>query len=140
MSFIGSYVKMLFGGSVSDDPNARASGGKNHQNIAESVVATTSRVIAGPFTGGHFSLHIKNGAGAAPVGTLTVWYSNLPFPDPTADADWVLDASVTSVDLSVATNTFFNVGNVNAQHIRVKVTRASGTISLIVWARAEGAN
>jgi hypothetical protein len=62
----------------------------------------------------------------------------LPNPDLTSDADWVQDTTVTSIDLSVVANTFVNVGNVNAEHVMVKVLRTSGTISLIVWARAEG--
>lgn len=138
MSYIGSYVRMLFGGAIGDDQNARSSAGSKHQNIGENIAVTTSRLFHGPQVNGHYSLHVKVAAGAAPVGTLTVWYSNLPNPDPTADADWVLDASVTSIDMAVVANTFVNVGNVNAQHVRLKVTRASGTINLIVWVRAEG--
>jgi hypothetical protein len=138
MSYIGSYARMLFGGTVGGDQPGRASGGSAHQNISESVVATTRRSIKGPQRNGHYSLHVKNAAGSAPVGNLTVWYSNLPNPDLTSDADWVQDTTVTSIDLSVVANTFVNVGNVNAEHVMVKVLRTSGTISLIVWARAEG--
>jgi hypothetical protein len=69
-----------------------------------------------------------------------VWYSNLPNPDPTVDAHWVQDTGITSIDLSVVANTFLNIGNVNAEWVRFKVTRSSGTIALYLWARVEGAD
>lgn len=138
MSYIGSYARMLYGGSATADANARASGGAQHQNILESVILTQRRTMKGPTRNGHFSLHVKNGAGSSPVGNLTVWYSNLPNPDASADTDWVQDTTITTVDLSIVANTFINVGNVNAEHVMVKVTRTSGTIALVVWARSEG--
>lgn len=138
MSYIGSYSRLIYGGAIADDPAARASGGANHQNIAENIATTTRRTMKGPQRNGHFSFQAKVAAGAAPVGTLTVWYSNLPNPSTASDADWVQDTSVTSIDLAVVANTFVNVGNVNAEHIMLKVLRTSGTISLIVWARVEG--
>ncbi len=136
MSYIGAYTQMLFGsdGTLA----ARASGGANHQNVPESVVLTTSRTFKGAQAGGRYSLHVKNFAGAAPVGTLTVWYSNLPNPDPDVDADWVQIAIAgTPLDLSVVANTWFSVADVVPEHIRLKVTRTSGTISLVVWVRSE---
>ncbi len=137
MSYINAYVKKLFGG-VNTDQAARVMSGKNAQAQTENIATTTSRVMKGPQKNGHFSLHVQVAAGSAPVGTLTVWYSNLPEPDPDNDAHWVVDTTVTSIDLSVVANTFYNVGNVNAEHVRVKVTRSSGTIALWVWARVEG--
>lgn len=138
MSVFNSFVKCIFGRSVTDDVRARSQGGSNAQTIKEQVTADTSRVIKGPQRGGHFSYHLSVGAGSAPVGTLTVWYSNLPNPDPTSDADWVQDTTIGSVDLSVVANTFQNAGNVSAEHIRFKVTRTSGTLELFLWARVEG--
>lgn len=138
MSYINSFVRCIFGRALAADQAARAMAGSNGQRLQELVVATTSRVMKGPQRNGHFSYHLVNGAGTAPVGTLTIWYSNLPSPDETSDADWVQDTSIASVDLSVVANTFVNVGNVNAEHIRFKVTRTSGTISLFLWARSEG--
>lgn len=138
MSYIGSQVKMLFGGP--GDDTARASAGSAHQLIPESLVATVGRAIVGPQDGNAFySFHAIVGAGTAPVGTLTVWYSNLPNPDPNNDAHWVLDATVTSIDLAVVANTFKTVPSVLADHIRFKVTRTSGTISLILWLKVNGA-
>jgi len=138
MSYIGSYSRMLYGGAAGDDPLARASGGSKHQNIAESITTTTRRTMKGPQRNGHFSFHVKNGTGSSPVGNLTVWYSDLPNPDVTSDADWVQDTTITAIDLSVVANTFVNVGNVNAEHVMLKVTRTSGTVSIVVWARVEG--
>ncbi len=135
MSYIGQETVMLFG--AGGDQNARSSAGKNHQNIPELLTVTTSRVLTGPPHNGHYSLHIKVAAGSGPTGTLTVWYSNLPAPDPAVDADWVQDTSIAAVDLAVVANTFLNIGNVTAAHVRVKATRSAGTISLIVWGRVE---
>lgn len=138
MSRVGSYVRMLFGGAVGDDPIARASVGPNHQNIFENITTTTSRVTAGPQRNGHMSFHIRVNTGSSPVGTLTVWYSNLVDPDPATDGHWVQDTAIAAIDLSVVANTFLNVGNVNAQHVRLKATRTSGTIALNVFSRVEG--
>ena len=140
MSYINSYVKCLFGRTVGGDQAGRAMAGSAAQTLAESITATTSRVCAGSQKTGHFSYHLLVSAGAAPVGTLTVWYSNLPDPDPTVDGHWVQDASIAAVDLSIVANTFGNVGNVSAQHVRFKVTRTSGTLAVVLWVRAEGSD
>jgi hypothetical protein len=138
MSYIGSQVKMLFGGP--GDDLARASAGSNHQLIPESIVATTGRAFVGPEDGNSnaVSVHVIVGAGSAPVGTLTLWESNLPNPDPNNDAHWVLNAGFTSIDLSVVANTFRTVVT-SANLVRLKATRTSGTLSLIVWVKGPGA-
>jgi len=132
MSQFNSIPTRIFGG----DPLVPAS--PSNQRVPELLTATTSRKIKGPQRVGHFCYHAQVAAGTTPVGTLTVWYSNLPNPDETSDADWVQDASIASLDLSVVANTFINVGNVFAEYIRFKVTRTSGTISLILHAKVEG--
>lgn len=135
MSFIGSQVKMLFG--AGGDAPARASAGSNHQVIPELLTVTTGRVMTGAqgTSVNAFSFHAIVAAGTAPVGTLTVWYSNLPNPDPNNDAHWVQDASVTAIDLSIVANTFKTV-TTSANSVRFKVTVTSGTISLILWAKS----
>lgn len=135
MSYIGSQVKMLFG--AGGDQLARSSAGANHQTIPELLTATTSRVTTGPqgTSANAYSFHAIVAAGTAPVGTLTVWYSNLPNPDPTNDAHWVQDTGVTAIDLAVVANTLKTV-NASAMHIRFKVLVTSGTISLILWVKA----
>jgi hypothetical protein len=138
MSYIGSQVKMLYG--AGGDALALASAGSNHQNTPELITANQFRVAVGPQDGqGFYSFHAKVAAGAAPVGSLTVWYSNLPNPNPALDSDWVQDAGVTAIDLSVVANTFKTVPSVIADHIRFKVAFTSGTISLILWYKANGA-
>jgi hypothetical protein len=138
MSYIGTFAKCLFGRNPGDDQSARSQGGANGQRLQEQITATTSRVIAGPRNSpSNMSFHIQVGAGAAPVGTLTIWYSNLPNPDPASDADWV-DSGIASLDLSAVANTFRLIVDAYPAHVRLKVTRTSGTISLNVWARVAG--
>lgn len=138
MSYIGSQVKMLFG--AGGDQAALASAGSNHQLIPELITTTQGRAVVGAQDGNAFySFHAIVAAGAAPVGNLTVWYSNLPNPDPANDAHWVQDAGVTAIDLSVVANTFKTVAAAGPDHIRFKVTRTSGTISLILWVKVSQA-
>ena len=138
MSYINSYVKCLFGRTIAADQAARALAGSAAQTLGENVAVTTSRKTKGSQRNGHYSYRAIVGAGSSPVGTLTIWYSNLVDPDVTNDAHWVQDAAIASLDLSVVANTFVNIGNVNAEHVRFKVTRSSGTINLVLWVRSEG--
>jgi hypothetical protein len=107
---------------------------------AESITANCSRMVRGPRANGHYSAQVIVGAGSAPVATLTVWYSNLPDPDPTNDAHWVQDANITGINLATVVNTMINVGNVNSEWVRFKVAYTSGTVSLILYSRSEGAD
>lgn len=136
MSYIGAFSKMLFGADGTQ--NARASGGANHQLIPESIVTTTSRITRGPQRFGQWSAQAFVGAGTAPVGTLTVWYSNLPNPNPDLDAHWSPIAGIASIDLAVPATPFIDIASAFPEWIRFKVTRTSGTISLVLWVRASG--
>jgi hypothetical protein len=138
VSFIGSQVKMLFGGP--GDALGRASAGANHQLIPELRTATDGRAFVGPQDGtaNAVSIHVIVGAGTAPVGSLTLWESNLPNPDPTIDAHWVLNTGFASIDMAVAASTFRTVAT-SANAIRLKNTVTSGTHSLIVWVKGPGA-
>ena len=139
MSFINAFTKCIFGRTINNDPPARSMSGANAQRVRELVAGTESRVTKGPQLNGHFSFHVSIAAGVAPAGTLTVWYSNLPNPDPTLDGDWVLDPAIPAINLAVVANTFVNVGNVNSEHIRFKITQQAGAIAeLYLWARTEG--
>jgi hypothetical protein len=140
MSYIGSQVKMLFG--AGGDQLARASAGSNHQLIQELLTATTGRSVVGDQGAGNaWSAHVVVGAGTAPVGTLSVQYSNLPNPDPAVDAHWgpndpdAFGTGAPTLDLSVAGSTFRIRTPIVANHVRFKVTRTSGTISVIVWVK-----
>lgn len=134
MSYIGSQVKMLFGGP--GDALGRASAGANHQLIPELVTATVGRAVTGPqgTSANSISTHVIVGAGTAPVGTLTLWESDLPNPDPNNDAHWVPNAGFASIDLSIVANTFRTVIT-SANTVRLKVLVTSGTISIILWAK-----
>lgn len=136
MSYIGAFSKMLFGADGTQ--NARASGGSNHQLIPESIVTTTSRITKGPQRFGQWSAQLIVGAGTVPVGNLTVWYSNLPAPDPDVDGHWSQILTIAAVDLSVPGTPFLDISNTFPEWIRFKVTRTSGTINLVLWARANG--
>ena len=138
MSYINSFVKRLFGGTVGADQAARAQTGTSSQLIGENITATTSRKTKGPQRNAHLSYHGVIGAGSAPSATLTVWYSNLPDPDETNDAHWVQDTTIAAQSLNAAGSFFGNLGNVNAEHVRFKVTYTSGTINLVLWVRSEG--
>ena len=145
MSFTGSQTRMLFGGP--GDDLGRASAGANHQLIPELIAAGSiiGRAIVGPQDSSSvYSVHAIVGAGTAPVGTLSIWYSNLPNPDPNIDAHWVQDANAfgaatPTIDLAVVANTFRANSPIVADHIRFKVARTSGTISLILWVKVLGA-
>jgi len=123
----------LFGGTADGTTRGTDPG----QDVPELLTANTSRVLRGAEQTGHYSLHIKVAAGTTPTGTLTVWYSNFPKPDPNNDAHWVQDAAITGINLATVANTFLTVGNVKAEYVRVKATVSAGTVSLIVWARVE---
>lgn len=140
MSYIGSQVRILYG--AGGDPLALASAGSNHQLIPELLTSTTGRMTVGAQGSSNaYSLHAIVGAGTAPVGTLSIQYSNLPNPDPNNDAHWgpndpnAFGTGAPTLDLSVAGSKFQTNVNVVADHIRFKVTRTSGTISLILWVK-----
>jgi hypothetical protein len=138
MSYINSYVKCLFGRTLVAEQAARAMSGSNAQTQGENITATVARETKGPQRGAHMSYHGIIGAGSAPSASLSVWYSNLPDPDVTNDNHWVLDASIAAQSLNAAGSFFGNLGNVNAEHVRFKVTYTSGTANLVLWVRAEG--
>lgn len=144
MAFVGgTFAQRLYGGKP-DTANGTLPDVRNlnavNQVQAESLTADTYRMMRGPRQNGHLSAHIIVGAGSSPGAgsALTVWYSNLPDPDPTNAAHWVQDTSISSVDLTVAANTFLNVGNINAEYVMFKAHVVSGTVALVLFARAEG--
>jgi hypothetical protein len=141
MPAYGSLVYRLFGGAADTDGRQEATSQTQRNAELLTVSATANaRMVKGPKTNGHFSYHLRNVTASGATSAFTVWYSNLPDPDPTLDADWVQDTTITSVDLTVVANTFINVGNVNAEWVRFKpvVVTSAGTITLFV--RVEGIN
>lgn len=85
---------------------------------------------------GHWSLHLL--VTGTPTGTVTFYYSNLPYPD-INDADhWVLDSSK-SVTLSGAASRTFTTGvDKVSDHIKVLITLTDGSGSACGWATTGG--
>lgn len=81
--------------------------------------------------GSMFSLHIINGG---VTGTLTLWESNLPNPDPSDDTDWVQNTDVTFTALAGASKEMINAGNAACRYYRVKYVHSSGSADLDIWA------
>lgn len=143
MSYIQTQSKRIYGGKVSQgDASALAQFNATNQLDGEPLqVSTTAnnRRLKGPKRTGHFSYFVRNGAASGAGSTFTVWYSNLPDPDPTNDTHWVQDASIASIDLTVANTSYFvNVGNVFAEWIRFKPSVLVSAGDLVVWSRVEG--
>lgn len=141
MSYINAYTKRLYGTTVGDQA-ARAQLGTSNQSELETLTVSATanaRSFKGPQRNGHFSMHIRNGTASGATSNLTLWYSNLPNPDPAVDTDWVQDTTFTTIDLTVANTSYFiNVGNVNAEHVRLKPNVATSAGSMYAWVRVEG--
>ena len=139
MSVSNVMVYRLYGGAA--DTDGRQVAGSTSQRVAEALTVSATanaRMFHGPKVNGHWSAFIRNVSASGATSALTVWYSNLPDPDPTSDADWVQDTSITSIDLTVVGNTFLNVGNVNAEWIRFKPNVATSAGTIFAFIRVEG--
>lgn len=143
-------TKMMFGGAAGGDQSARGNASKNNQTVGETVTVTTGRRMKGPKNHtGLASFHLINGAGSSPVGTLTMSLSNLPDPDPAVEAHWhdgalfytsadTATAGIDEVDLSTPVNNMYFLIGCTAEWVRFQVTMASGSASVVLWARADG--
>lgn len=142
MSFINAFTKRIYGGTVGADQAARAQMGTSNQSILETLTVSATanaRAFKGPQRNGHFSAHIRNGAASGATSAITLWYSNLPNPDPAVDTDWVQDTTFTTIDMTVANTSYFvNVGNVNAEWVRIKPSVVTSAGSMYAWVRTEG--
>ena len=136
MPVTGYTSYRLFGGA--SDQSGRESGDATNQRVPETVSATTSRKMRGPKANGHFAVMMRVTSAFGASSLATVWYSILPDPDETSDADWVQDSNITAVDLTATGNTLLNVGNVNAEWVRLKVVRATSDGALWAYGRVEG--
>lgn len=133
-----SLAVRVFGGATTDQAT-RASGNTSDQAVGEVLaVATTSRKVKGPRRNGHFSYHLSVTEASGGASALTVWYSNLPDPDPDVDAHWVQDTTIGSIALTATATFFGNVGNVNAEWVRYKAVVAGDTASAFLYHRSEG--
>lgn len=95
------------------------------------AVGTYSRKVKGNPRSGRYSFT------AIPAGTftgsLTVWYSSLPNPDPAVAAHWWQDTDLGTLTLTSGTTLGKAVGNAAVTHIRFSVTVATGTAQLSLW-------
>lgn len=138
MSLNQTFAVRVFGGATTDQA-ARAAGNPSDQAVGEVLaVTTTSRRVKGPRKNGHFSYHLSVTEASGGASALTIWYSNLPNPDPDNDAHWVQDTTIGSIALTATATFFGNVGNVNAEWVRYKAVVAGDTASAFLWHRAEG--
>ena len=129
----------IYGGAADTDGRQQASDTTQRQPETLQVSATANaRMFKGPKANGHWSMFFRNVTASGATSTLTIWYSNLPNPDPTSDADWVQDASIAAVDLTAVGNTMLNVGNVNAEWIRVKPVCVTTAGTCFAYIRSEG--
>lgn len=111
---------------------------RNGESLATSGTPY-ARHTTGPCEGGRYSYTaIASGTFTA---TMTIWYSNLPDPDPAVIGDWWQDTSVgSSGTITLAAGTSgASVGNIVAPHVLFRVTVASGTLALSLWYSAEEA-
>lgn len=140
MSSPTSHVRRTYGVSSNADDRARATN-ESQQLLGETLTVSATanaRRFKGPKRGGHFSLFTRNLGASGATSLLTLWYSNLPDPDPAVDSHWVQDAAFTAIDLTVADTSYFhNVGNVYAEWIRVKPVVASSAGALVQWMKTE---
>lgn len=102
----------------------------------DGAMSATNTIYSERFSakkGSLFSLHFE-WAGTAPSGTLTLWQSNKPDPDPDSVTDWVQNSDVTFTSPAGSDSSFFlNVGNAAAEHYMVRYVNASGTGDLQCW-------
>lgn len=139
MSAINSSVVMLFGGT--GDAGFRASANKNNQGKAESLAAVTRRVCKGPKRNGGMSIMFicDSSSGVTSATGFSVWYSNLPEPDATADTDWVQDTTIgIALALTATGKTLLSLAGRQAEWVMVKADVTAGTAGVRVFARSEG--
>jgi hypothetical protein len=139
MSYIGSDAIRIYGCA---DQQTRSHSDPNSQTVPETLTVSATanaRKFKGPKRNGHLSIQWTNVTASGATSAATVWYSNLPEPDPTVDAHWWQDTGITSIDLTTtATVTFVNLGNVFAEWVRIKPNVVTSAGTAYCWVRVEG--
>ena len=103
--------------------------------IDDNVMTGTATIYSDRFSmkrGSLFSLHLSY-AGSTPTGTITLWQSNKPDPDPDSVTDWVQNTDVTFTAVAGDGSQFINAGNAAARYYMVRYVNASGTGVLECW-------
>lgn len=132
-----SVVTRVFGGATTDQAT-RAGRNPSQQKVGEVVTTSgTFRKVRGPRGTGHYSYHIGVTEASA-GGGITVWYSNLPNPDETADGDWFQDTTIGTIATTAVATFGGNVGNVTAEWVRFKCLPTGDSASVWAYYAAEG--
>ncbi len=103
-------TKRLYGYNTNDDARRQATN-PSVQAIGEVLpvhATANARRFRGPGANGMWSAHVVVTAVAGATSALTVWYSNLPDPDPTVDAQWSEVTAITDVDLTALGGTMLS--------------------------------
>lgn len=129
---------LIYGGQ--GDQAGRSGINSSAQLLGEALaVGTYGRRARGPrghlaqFTA-HYAMSSAAGAGSA----MTVWYSNLPNPDPDTDGHWVQDTVIGSLALTATTPALIVGTNKMYDWVRYKVVIGTSQGSLWLYHRAEG--
>lgn len=135
---INTSVSVLVYGGPGDQ--AHRSGGTNPsaQVVGEPLpVASYGRRVKGPRRNGNYSFHAAASAAGGAGSALSIWYSNLPNPDPDVDAHWV-DSGITPIVLTSTTPFLQTITGKPVEWIRYKVTIATSQGSVWLWHTGEG--
>ena len=104
----------------------------------QGVMTGTTTIYSDRFSlkrGSMFSLHFVY-AGSTPTGTLTLWQSNKPDPDPDSVTDWIENTDVTFTAITADGSQFINAGNAAARFYMIRYVNASGTGNIDCWVNA----
>lgn len=102
----------------------------------QGVMTGTTTIYSDRFSmrkGSLFSLHLE-WAGSSPSGTLTLWQSNKPNPDPDSVTDWIENTDVTFTSPAGSDSAeFHNIGNSAAKFYMIRYVNATGTGNIDCW-------
>lgn len=131
----------VYGGNPSGDVSVQQAASPTNQNVTEVLpVATYRRAVMGPKTNSRFSIQVIVDSVGGLASALTVWYSNLPNPSTSSDADWVQDLVVGAIDLTTTTSVgkYLAVKDIDTEWVMIKVSVAVTPASIRCFYRAEG--
>jgi hypothetical protein len=139
MGQFNSNVIRIYGGNPSGDLSVQEVAGPTNAGVTEVLIpGTYRRSFAGPKANGHFSIHVIVDVAGGATSAGTVWYTNHPNPSLASDSDWVQDATIGTIDLTLLGGKFINVGNVDAEYVMIKVIVATSNASVRMFVRVEG--
>lgn len=124
----------LFGAFRGNNDSKSQAAARQGESLA---VGTYARAAQGPKDGGRYGYTAA--ASGTFTGTMTIWYSHLPNPDPSNLADWWQDTSVgSSGTITLSAGTIGqSSGNLLAPWVLFRVVVATGTLLYSLWYAAE---